>query len=292
MHIPWDDVAVFVAVADTGSTARAAKRLRMSQPTVSRRVAQLEERLGVVLFERKVTGASPTAVGERLLEPARRMAEWAGELERAAPGADHRPRGVVRITAPPGVAWELLAPLAGLLQKELPLVRLEVQARVQYADLVRREADLALRTRAPAQRDLVEVERIEFDNDAFATPELIARLPRRPKLADIPFIAWAPPFESMVPNPQLEQLIPGFTPAFASDDYLVQLRAAEAGVGAMFLGDVRHRFAPRSTLKRLKLELGPHARGSIHLVAARSALDVARVRAVADVLAREMRRVR
>jgi len=245
-----------------------------------------------VLFERSVTGASPTAVGERLLEPARRMAEWAGELERAAPGADHRPRGVVRITAPPGVAWELLAPLAGLLQKELPLVRLEVQARVQYADLARREADLALRTRAPTQRDLVEIERLEFDVDAFATPELIARLPRKPKLTDIPFIAWAPPFEAMVPNPQLEQLIPGFTPVFASDDYLVQLRAAEAGVGAMFLGDVRHRFAPRSTLKRLKLELGAHARGSIHLVAARSALDVARVRAVADILAREMRRVR
>jgi DNA-binding transcriptional LysR family regulator len=290
VNIPWDDVAIFVAVAESGSTAKAARRLRMSQPTVSRRIAALEERLGVVLFDRRVTGASPTAAGERLLEPARRMAEWAGELERAAPGADRRPRGVVRVTAPPGIAWELLAPLAGVLREELPLVQLEVQARVQYADLSRREADLALRTRAPTQRDLVEVARLELDNDAFATPACIARLPERPRLADIPFIAWAPPLDAMVPNPQLEQLIPGFRPVFASDDYLVQLRACESGVGAMFLGVVRHRFAPPTALRRLHLDLGPHARGSVHLVAARSALELPRVRAVADVLARELRR--
>jgi DNA-binding transcriptional LysR family regulator len=289
MHIPWDDVAIFVAVAESGSTAKAARRLRTSQPTVSRRIAQLEERLGVMLFSRGVTGASLTSAGERFLVPAKRMAEWATELEQIAPDADFRPRGLVRITAPPGVAYDFVAPLAASLATELPDIRIEVQSRVDYLDLARREADLALRSRAPTQRDLVEVERLEFDNDAYATPGYLARLPKRPQLADVGFVAWAPPFEGLTPNRELALLVPGWRPAFASDDYLVQLRAAEAGVGAIFLGDVRHRFARPTELRRLGLDLGPHGRSSLHLVASRTALALPRVRAVADALARELR---
>jgi DNA-binding transcriptional LysR family regulator len=84
-------------------------------------------------------------------------------------------------------------------------------------------------------------------------------------------------------------LIPGFRPAFASDDFIVQRRAAEAGAGAIFLGKVRHRFSEPSSLVPLGLDLGPHARSSLHLVCAKSALAVSRVRAVAELLAEELR---
>jgi DNA-binding transcriptional LysR family regulator len=289
MDIPWNDVRLFLAVAELGSLSAAARRLNVGQPTVSRRLAELEEQLGYPLFDRSVEGTKLTARAERLLEPARRMAEWAAELQRAADRGEPGPRGVVRITAPPGVAYDLLAPFAASLQETLPEVTLQVLSRVEYLDLGRREADLALRLRAPTQRDLVVVERIEHPNDAFVARSSLARLPPRPGLADIGFIAWAPPFEGLSPNPELAAMIPGFRPAFASDDFIVQLAAAEAGAGAIFLGNLRHRFARTTSLVPLGLDLGPHASSSLHLVSTRSALELPRVRAVAELLSAELR---
>ena len=79
MDIPWDDLQVFLAVAEERSMSAAAKRIRMGQPTVSRRVAALEHRLGYALFRRSVEGVHLTSAGERLLAPARRMAFGIGE---------------------------------------------------------------------------------------------------------------------------------------------------------------------------------------------------------------------
>src|SRR5688500_7487497 len=105
MDVSWDDVKLFLAVADHGSFTEAARHLRVGQPTVSRRLAELEERLGYALFDRSVEGATLTSQGERWLPPARRMAEWAGELFTTAEHADSSPSGTVRITAAPGVAF-------------------------------------------------------------------------------------------------------------------------------------------------------------------------------------------
>jgi DNA-binding transcriptional LysR family regulator len=112
MHMQWDDAQLFLAVAEAGSLSAAARRLHITQPTVSRRVALLEAQLGEAVFVRTADGARLTSFGERLLEPARRMAEWAGELDRAAERAETTPRGSVRVTAPPGIAYDFLAPFA------------------------------------------------------------------------------------------------------------------------------------------------------------------------------------
>src|SRR5687767_8462856 len=126
MDIPWDDLQLFLAVAEDGSMSAAARRMRLGQPTVSRRVGALEHRLGYALFRRNVEGVQLTAAGERLLAPARRMAEWAGEVTRASSSVDHNPAGIVRLTAPPGVAWDFVAPFAAWLHKKHPTIRLEV----------------------------------------------------------------------------------------------------------------------------------------------------------------------
>ena len=287
MHIPWGEVQLFLAIAETGSLSAAARRLGVTQPTMSRRLAELEEGLREPLFARGVEGTTLTPFGESLLEPARRMAEWAAEVDRAADRADQSPRGVVRITAPPGVAFHFLAPFAARVRERLPEVRLELVAAVQYVDLARREADLALRMQRPTQRDLLCLSTVEFNVMAFAAPSYVERLPRNYRLADVDFIGWAPPLEHLPPNPQLAAFIPGFRPIFAADDYLVQLRAAEAGVGAVVLGDVWYHFAFSTNLVPLKLDLGP-LRGAIHLLASRSALQIPRVRAVADLLVAEL----
>jgi DNA-binding transcriptional LysR family regulator len=287
MNIPWGDLQLFLAIAETGSLSAAARRLRVTQPTVSRRLAELEETLREPVFLRGVEGTSLTPLGESLLEPARRMAEWSAEADRAADGADQSPRGVVRITTTPGSAFDFLAPFAAHLARCLPEVRLEVIAAVRNLDLTRREADLALRVQPSPQRELLCLASIEFDVKVFAAPSYIERLPRGYTLADVGFIGWTPALDHLTPNPQLAALIPDFRPVFAADDYIVQLRAAEAGVGAVVLGQVHHRFSFPTNLVPLKLDLGP-LRAGIHLLAARSALQIPRVRAVADLLVAEL----
>lgn len=287
VHMPWDQIQLFLAVADATSLSGATRALGVTQPTVSRRLAELEASLGEPLFVRSVEGATLTSFGERMLEPARRMAEWAGEAERVAQRASGTPSGIVRITAPPGVAFELLAPFARVVRERLPDVRLEVSSSVQYLDLSRREADLALRLEPPKQRDLVCIASIEHQVGAFASRDYVDSLPSTYGAADVDWIGWAPPLDHLSPNPELAALIPDFRPSFASDDFLVQLRAAEAGLGAVFLARLEHRFS-RWRLVELAIDLGRPIRRGLHLVCAKSALGVPRVRAIADLLAAEL----
>lgn len=281
--LSWDDVQLFLAIAEGGSLSRAAKKLQTGQPTVSRRLAALEYALGYPLFHRKAEGARLTSAGERLLPAAKKMAEWAGEWARHAASEDSAPRGVVRIAAPPGVAADFLAPFAAWLKTQHPDLSLQVLSSIHYLDLARGEADLALRARPAQTPDLINLIGLEHLNGVMAAPSLAAQLPAQTTLATLPWIVWAPPFEDVTPNPQLAQLIPNFKPVFSSDNYLVQLAALEAGVGVMVFGQVHHPFfPPRRVL--LPIDLGPHGKSQMYLVCARSAYDIPRVRKVAELL--------
>ncbi len=291
MNIPWDDVQLFLAIAETGSLSAASRQLQLGQPTVSRRLALLEHQLGYQLFHREVGGAKLTSAGEKLVTPARRMAEWAGEISRAASSGDRSPSGTVRITAAPGVAYDFVAPFAGWLAQKYPKLRLEVLTSVQYLDLARGEADLAIRWRAPTSEDLTVIASLNHANAAVASKEYVAKLPKNYGFADVGWIAWSRPFDVLPPNPQLEALIPDFQPVFTSDNFLVQHRAAEEGLGATIRGMVRHRFSAPTNLVPLNLDLGPFARSDLFLVSAKSALDTARIRTVADLLAKELQRL-
>ncbi len=279
MDLAWDDIRLFLAIAEHGSLTRAARALGLGQPTVTRRLADLEYRLGAPLFRRSSEGATLTDTGARLLEPARQMATWAGEVGRMAQVGHGGPSGRVRVTTTPSLAVDVLAPLAGRLAAEGSGLRLEVSAAVRFADLARGEAELALRTVAADAADLVTVRSWTFDVRVFASPELAARLGPCPRVEELPWIAWSAPYESFAPNPQLSTLIPGFRPAFTADDYLVQIAAAEAGAGVTPLAGALRQ---GSRLVALPIDLGPYAKAPIHLVCAKSALAIPRVRAVAD----------
>lgn len=80
----------------------------------------------------------------------------------------------------------------------------------------------------------------------------------------------------------------GFRPVFTSNDYLVQLAAAEAGVGVMVLGRRFHRMSRIGNFVELNLDLGPSARTTFHLVVAKRMVDVPRIRAVTDALLGEL----
>lgn len=282
VNLDWEDVRIFLAIAEEGSLSRAAKRLRVGQPTVSRRLGALEQQLGYRLFDRRVEGAVVTSAGERILSPARSMAEWAGEVARAAGQSENGvPRGVVRITAPPSVAIDFVAPFAVKVRDTYPELRLEVLSTVRVLDLARGEADIALRYQQPSTRDLVSVGSVTGPSSVVAAKSYLSRFKKKPRLEDLDWIAWAPPFEKSPPNPQLEAVVPGVKPVFTSDDFSAQWRACEAGVGAMLRG---YRFSYPSSVVALDVELGPLATSTLHVICARSALSVLRIRAVAELM--------
>lgn len=290
MHIPWDDVRLFLCLAETRSMSRAATLLNLRQPTISRRLAALEDELGYPLFLRSASGVSLTAAGERWLVPAGKMAEWAGEVSRVAGGREERMSGVVRVAAAPGVAFDFLAPFASWLKTKEPRISLQLLTSIHYVDLARGEADLALRMRPANQADLVTVASLRHRNAVFVAKSYAKQLPKRCTWADLRWICWAPPYEHLPPNPVLESLIPDFKPAFSTDNFLVMLRAVESGVGAMVLGHLRHRFTNIGSLVPLRLDLESHSHSELHLVCAKSALEIPRVKLVADRLADEIAR--
>ena len=289
-ELAWDDLRLFLAVVDGGSLSAAARRLRVAQPTISRRIAELERVLAEPLFTRGKGGTHLTPFAERLVDPARRMAEAAGDAARAAEQRDAPLEGVVRITAAPGVNYDFLVPFAAWMKGRLPGVRLELISTLAYLDLGRREADLALRLQKTRSKELVCLAELDTEVGAYASASYARRLPRGYGVADVDWIAWAPPFDHLSPNPELARVVPGFRPAFASDDVVMQIRAAEEGLGAIILGRTDHRLK-RLALVELDLDLGAF-RGHLQLLCVRGVLAIPRVRAVADLLAAELRATR
>lgn len=232
----WDDLQLFLMVAETGSLSAAARRLRLGQPTMSRRIHELELQVGEPLFDRLSQGSPLTPAGQRLLPAAQRMAEWAAEAQtNLSPGSLKRAQGIVRIAAPPGIAAEMLLPLVAQLRISHAELQIQLLVGVELLNLPRGEADLALRTRRPSDSDLEILDQVASSLVAYAAPEYLARLPARPRLEQIEWIAWSAAYEHLPMNAELQSRIPNFKPAFTSDDFLILIAACRAGVGAMLL---------------------------------------------------------
>jgi DNA-binding transcriptional LysR family regulator len=288
MNLKWDDLRLFLAVHDQGSLSGAARALKLGQPTLSRRIAELEEAVGEALFERKSQGAVLTAAGQRLLPAAQGMAEWANEAHLHTGRKAHLPAGKVRIAAPPGIAYEVVAPLAAKIRRQHPQIQIEALSGVAVLNLGRGEADLSLRTERPTDADLVCVDEITSAMRVFVSKAYAANLPPYPALADLDWICWAAPYDDLQTNRELRTLIPDFKPAFTSDDFNVQIAACKAGVGAMVLPQILHRYAGLGEwqgLQELDIDLG--AVGSLYLVCHKRHHHLPKVRAVMDFISRE-----
>ncbi len=146
----WNDLRTFLAIADQGSLAGAARQLRQNHSTVFRRLNALEADLEARLFERLPEGYVPTSSGERLAILARRADDAVHQIERELKGRDLEPTGTVRVTAAPNIARTLVADAIAGLRREHPGILVEVLSGDADYDLNRREADIALRaTTAP-----------------------------------------------------------------------------------------------------------------------------------------------
>ncbi len=155
LSFDWSLVRSFVAVLDAGSLMGAARQTGALQPTLSRHIAELEAQLGVPLFERTGRGVTPTAAGLAVAEAARQMQAGAEQLTRSLDGQRDATTGTVRITTSQvAAAWLLPAVLAGLQQAE-PGIQIELVASNALSNLLRREADIAVRMVRPAQGSLI-----------------------------------------------------------------------------------------------------------------------------------------
>lgn len=153
--IAWEWYRSFLAVLREGSLSRAARALDLTQPTVGRHVAALEAGTGQTLFIRTQAGLVPTEAAQALRPLAEAMDSTAAALERAARSQGDGIRGVVRITASEVVGMEVLPAVLTTLREAHPGLVVELVISNQVQDLLRREADIAIRMTQPRQEALI-----------------------------------------------------------------------------------------------------------------------------------------
>jgi len=144
----WGDLKVFIAVARAGSTLAAARDLGVNQTTVARRIAALEDALGARLFDRHQDGYRLSECGRQILAQAERVEVEAETLGHLVAQRRRDLSGVLRVTTPEIFANFWLTPWLAAFMDQYPEIQVEVVATDQRLDLVRGEADIAVRAGA------------------------------------------------------------------------------------------------------------------------------------------------
>lgn len=287
----WSLVRSFLAVLDQGSLLGAARQLHSSQPTVGRHIAELEGQLGVVLFERTGRGVLPTEAALRLADSARAMQAGADQLARSVTGAARSTAGSVRITASQPVACFVLPPLLAQMRQALPEVQVELLASNAVSNLLKREADIAVRMVQPDQATVVARRVGKVMLRACAHQDYLRRrgVPRQP--ADLLS-------HELIGGDRSDDTIKGFAAGglavtreqfqFRTDDLIAVWQAVRAGLGVGFVSDhlLRTDTAVVPLLPTLKIAPLP-----VWLAVHREIRTSQRIRAVYDFLAQALPKV-
>lgn len=173
--LDWQLIEVFLRVAQEGSFTAAAETLGTSQPTVSRQIRALEESIGVSLFARHARGFELSERGQALVESARQVDLDVQTFWRRAIGMKSEVGGTVRISASEPVSAYLLPGFLAEFFAEHPAIDIELVAANKPSNLLRREADIAIRMFEPRQLDLVIRRVAELPLALFAHESYLAR---------------------------------------------------------------------------------------------------------------------
>jgi DNA-binding transcriptional LysR family regulator len=236
----WDLVRTFLAALEHASLLGAARALGTSQPTVGRHIAELEAQLGCTLFERTGRGLLATQAAIELAEAARAMEHGAVQLAQQVSGSQAEMRGTVRISASQSVACTLLPSLVAQLQANLPDVQIDIVATDQVSNLLRREADIAVRMVRPDQASLIAKKIGQLGIGMYAHKNYLQRhgTPQTPSELFT---------HRLIGDDQQDTILKGFRQAgfdiprqafcLRSDDAIVQWQAVLAGAGIGFIAD-------------------------------------------------------
>lgn len=171
----WTLLRSFLAVVEAGSLSAAAARTTTTQPTLSRHIRELETALGVILFTRSVRGLDPTEAALGLIDDARAMGAAAQALTLKAHGRTRHLSGTVRVTASVVVANLLLPQILVALREVEPAIQIEIVASDLTQNLLRRDADIAIRMVDPTQDTLVARKLGDTPLGLFGTHDYLAR---------------------------------------------------------------------------------------------------------------------
>ena len=241
----WGLIRSFLAALEHGSLMGAARAIKTSQPTLGRHIAELENQLGVVLFERTGRGLVPSAIALQLAESARQMESGALDLTRTLSGTQQTLMGSVRITASVPVAVALLPPILARMRLALPDIQIEIVSSNQVSNLLRREADIAVRMARPEQHTLIARKMGDVALGAYAHRSYLDRrgTPRKPQdllthelIGSDSDTAILRGFEAMG-FPAKREIF-----SLRTDDFIVQWQALRAGLGVGFLASYMQRF--------------------------------------------------
>jgi len=282
----WSLIRSFLAALESGTLLGAARRLNLSQPTVGRHIADLESQLGAVLFERTGRGLVPTATAVELSTAARGMEAGAMQIMRTLASAQTHTTGTVRITASVPVAVYLLPPILARMRQSLPDVQVELVSSNQISNLLRREADIAVRMVRPEQGSVIAKKLGDVSLGAYCHKNYLVsrRVPREPTdLLSHVLIGSDTDPGIMKGFAALGYPIEKTAFALRCDDFVVQWQAVRAGLGIGFIADY---------VQRTDADVVPVLRGQLKipplpmwLAVHREIRTNRRVRAVYDYLA-------
>ena len=178
-----NSLVIFAQVVEANSFSKAARRLKMPTSTVSRRVAELEEELGVRLLERSTRCLRLTDVGSEVLEHAQRSAEVSEAVSNIASNHLSNVTGNLRIAAPPSISDSLLAPLVGAFQSSYPDVRVQIFITERIVDQIAEGVDLAFRVGELEDSSLVVRKLLTYRHQLVASPAYLKKFkpPKTPK---------------------------------------------------------------------------------------------------------------
>jgi len=233
LRLDWEQVRLFLAVAREHSLAAAGARLGMDVSTVSRRLDRLETDVGAPLFDRTREGTRPTALAEHMLPHAEEMELSAARFASAGAKVETEVEGVVRLTVLPGIADVFVAPALAKLHRRYPRLVVELDASVSYADLTRREADIAVRASRPTSGELVTMKLITVRALPMTSPRYAHELGKLKRLEDARWVSWGADLAHLPDAAWLRTHGPEVTPVMRTSHFASQLAAARAGLGVV-----------------------------------------------------------
>lgn len=230
----WEWYRSFLHVLETGSLSAAGRAMGLTQPTVGRHIDSLEAALGLKLFTRSFDGFTPTDAAHELKPYAAGLAATAAAMRRVASGHGTGVRGTVRLSASEVIGVEVLPPILTALRNEHPALEIELVLSNQADDLLRREADIAVRMFRPEQQALVatRVGGIELGMHAHESYLAAHGVPQ--SLAELPRFALIGFDQESAFIRRLQAKFKAFSRgafAFRADSDLAQLGAIRAGLG-------------------------------------------------------------